>query len=90
MNIASYGFDAFSFLSSSIKPVAKSVKTSAVFTIVAFVADLPSTFPVKSAIALGVFYKKELPGFDERFLAGKSKQAIDKDLKISELLKNSI
>ncbi len=42
-----------------------------------------------SRIALGVFYKKEIPTFEERFLS-KNKKAIDRDVKINEFLETSI
>lgn len=41
-------------------------------------------------IALGAFYKKETPTFEERFFANKRQGMIDKDLKIKELLKGPI
>jgi len=44
----------------------------------------------EAAIALGVFYKKDLPSFEERFLEDKAKVVMDKDIKISELLKKFI
>jgi len=42
-----------------------------------------------SPIALGTFYKKEAPTFEERFFQQKT-QAIDRNLKINELLNTSI
>jgi 2-oxoglutarate ferredoxin oxidoreductase subunit beta len=41
-------------------------------------------------IALGAFYKKEIPTFGDRFFQKKRQEAADKDLKIKELLKGSI
>jgi 2-oxoglutarate ferredoxin oxidoreductase subunit beta len=41
-------------------------------------------------IALGTFYKKDSPTFEEKFLAGKKQESVDKDTKIRELLKGSI
>ena len=43
----------------------------------------------EAPIALGVFYKKELPAFEERFLTEKTKEVMDKDLKIRELLREA-
>jgi 2-oxoglutarate ferredoxin oxidoreductase subunit beta len=42
-----------------------------------------------ASIALGAFYKKEIPTFEERFL-GEKRGPIDIDLKINEFLKGSI
>jgi len=39
-------------------------------------------------IALGTFYEKETPTFEDRFFLKKRQGTIDKDLKIKELLKN--
>src|SRR3989338_4867927 len=44
----------------------------------------------EAPIALGVFYKKGIPTFEERFLAKKEKKSEDKELKIKELLKKFI
>lgn len=44
----------------------------------------------EAPIALGVFYKKELPTFEERFLAEKERGTQDKEIKIKELLKDLI
>jgi len=41
-------------------------------------------------IALGTFYKKEIPTFEDRFFLKRRQGMIDKDLKIEELLKGSI
>ena len=41
-------------------------------------------------IALGTFYKKEIPTFEDRFFLKKRQGAIDKDSKIKELLKGFI
>ena len=38
-------------------------------------------------IALGTFYKKETATFEEKFLAGKKQESVDKDIAIKELLK---
>ncbi len=43
-----------------------------------------------ASIALGTFYKKEIPTFEDRFFLKKKQGMIDKDLKIKELLKESI
>lgn len=43
-----------------------------------------------SPIALGVFYRKQAPTFEERFFEGRPVREIDRDRKIKELLKNSI
>ncbi|MEI6832213.1 MAG: thiamine pyrophosphate-dependent enzyme [Candidatus Omnitrophota bacterium] len=41
-------------------------------------------------IALGTFYKKEIPTFEDRFFLKKKSKMTDRDLKIRELLKRSI
>lgn len=41
-------------------------------------------------IALGTFYKKEIPTFEDRFFLNKKSKTVDKDSKIKELLKESI
>ncbi len=41
-------------------------------------------------IALGAFYKKEIPTFEDRFFLKKKSKMTDRDLKIRELLKRSI
>lgn len=38
-------------------------------------------------LALGTFYKKDIPTFEDRFFAAKNSEATDKDSKIKELLK---
>ncbi len=43
-----------------------------------------------ASIALGVLYKKEMPTFEDRFLAGKTTEPKDKDLKIKQILEESI
>jgi 2-oxoglutarate ferredoxin oxidoreductase subunit beta len=43
-----------------------------------------------AAIALGTFYKKDIPTFENRFIPKGNPEMIDKDLKIKELLKRSI
>jgi 2-oxoglutarate ferredoxin oxidoreductase subunit beta len=42
-----------------------------------------------SPIALGLFYKKEIPTFEDRFLKPETK-SIDRDLKIRQVLDKSI
>ncbi|MFA4992537.1 MAG: thiamine pyrophosphate-dependent enzyme [Candidatus Omnitrophota bacterium] len=44
----------------------------------------------EAPIALGVFYKKELPGFEERFPVGVAQEPLSLDLKIKELIKDFI
>lgn len=44
----------------------------------------------EAPIALGVFYKKDAPTFEERFLAHQYAEAADKDSKIKELLKKAV
>ena len=46
-------------------------------------------YNVDAPIALGAFYKKELPTFTERFSKGEA-QTVDRDMKIKELLEASI
>ena len=43
-----------------------------------------------ASIALGTFYKKEIPTFEDRFFLNKKPKTVDKDSKIKELLKESI
>ena len=44
----------------------------------------------EAPIALGVLYKKDIPSFEERFLAKKAQGTVNQDAKIKELLKELI